>query len=484
MDAPEFVAAFAQAAVAAGAEALRIESVAYVKAVRSVVSVPIIGIVKRDMTDSPVRITPYITDAKALADAGADIIAFDATDRVRPASIDELIAAVKAKGKLTMGDCASIDDARRALSAGIDFVGTTLSGYITGPEPVDPDLHLIAAMRKLTPFVIAEGRIRTPEQAAAAARAGAFAVVVGSAITRTEHITGWFYDSLRHAYMPTDPVLAIDIGGTKTMAALVSGNKILEEMTIATDRTKGPDVWLKAVKKAVALWHGNYDRVGLAVTGVVREGKWSAMNPETLQIPKHYPLTRKATDIFGVPTLAMNDAQAAAWGEYRFGAGRGGDLVFLTISTGVGGGVVASGQPLCGLAGHFGQIYGQGDQSGRLEDHASGRWMHAEAERLGFPGLQAYEIFAAAHAGQDWASGIVDRSAHRIAALCCDIQLMFDPEKIIIGGGVGLAGGYIDRIRNATILRAEKNIRPHLAAARLGARAGVIGIADLVAVRP
>ena len=113
-------------------------------------------------------------------------------DRTRPVTIERLIAAIKARGKLTMADCSSVEDARAALSAGVDFVGTTLSGYVGGPEPTEPDLALIAAMRELTPYVIAEGRIRTTDQAAAAVRAGAFAVVVGSAITRTEHVTSWF----------------------------------------------------------------------------------------------------------------------------------------------------------------------------------------------------------------------------------------------------------------------------------------------------
>jgi len=198
-DNADFVVGFARAALAAGAVALRIESVAYVEAVRAVTGVPIIGLVKRDLTDSPVRITPFVADAEALADAGADIIAFDATDRVRPASVEALIKAVKGKGRLSMADCSCLSDARRALAAGADFVGTTLSGYVGGPEPEDPDLALVAAVRSLTPHVIAEGRIRSPEQAAAAVRAGASAVVVGSAITRTEHVTSWFNQAVTRA---------------------------------------------------------------------------------------------------------------------------------------------------------------------------------------------------------------------------------------------------------------------------------------------
>ncbi|MDE1996977.1 MAG: putative N-acetylmannosamine-6-phosphate 2-epimerase, partial [Rhizobiaceae bacterium] len=355
-DTAEFVIGFARAAIDAGAKALRIESIGYVKAVRPTVTVPIIGIVKRDLDDSPVRITPFIADAEALVDAGADIVAFDATDRVRPASIEALVMAVKARGKLTMADCSSLEDARSALAAGVDFVGTTLSGYVGGPEPVDPDIDLITAMRTLTPYVIAEGRIRTPEQAASAAEAGAFAVVVGSAITRTEHVTAWFRDAVAAAYNASTPqtALAIDIGGTKTMAALVQGREVLDEMTVPTAREAGPDAWLAVIAHSVRSWADRYSRVGIAVTGFVQDGCWSALNPATLGIPDRYPLVDKASEVFGKQAFAINDAQAAAWGEYRFGAGNGGDLVFLTISTGIGGGIVVDGRALTGLAGHFG----------------------------------------------------------------------------------------------------------------------------------
>ncbi len=123
------------------------------------------------------------------------MVAFDATDRVRPVPFEELVKAVKAKGKLTMADCSSLEDARRALAAGVDFIGTTLSGYVGGPEPVEPDVALVAEMRKLT--LMSSRRAKSvPEQAAEAVRAGACCVVVGSAITRTEHVTSWFHDTI------------------------------------------------------------------------------------------------------------------------------------------------------------------------------------------------------------------------------------------------------------------------------------------------
>jgi N-acetylmannosamine-6-phosphate 2-epimerase/N-acetylmannosamine kinase len=484
MDNSEMVVGFALAALQSGATALRIESVPYLKAVRAATDAPIVGIVKRDLDDTPVRITPYISDAEALADAGADIVAFDGTRRQRPASVVDLIAAIKAKGKLTMADCSSIEDAKEALAAGVDFVGTTLSGYVGGPEPTDPDLALIAAMRTLTPYVIAEGRIRTTDQAAAAARAGAYCVVVGSAITRTEHITSWFRQALDAANAETTAkgqgVLAIDIGGTKILAALVEGGAVTRELKVPTAQEAGPDAWIAAIAEGVKDWRGQFSRVGIAVTGLINNGLWSALNPATLGIPQDYPLVDKLTETFGVPVFAANDAQAAAWGEHRFGAGENEDVVFLTISTGIGGGVVVNGKPMLGLAGHFGLLRSPSRGVAPIEDEVSGRWIAAEARKAGHA-IEAPEVFAAARNGESWAKEIVLASARKVALLCQDIQLMFDPKRIVIGGGIGLAEGYLDLIRQQ-FPQVQPRLRPTLVAARLGSHAGAIGVADLASI--
>ncbi|CAN7588597.1 N-acetylmannosamine-6-phosphate 2-epimerase [Ensifer sp. Root142] len=196
MDNAAMVVGFALAALNGGAAALRIESADYVRVVRQATDRPIIGLVKRDLTTSPVRITPLIEDVDALAAAGADIIAYDATQRTRPVETRRLIERIKATGKIAMADCSVSSDAEQALREGAEIVGSTLAGY-TGPvEPTEPDFALIAAMRKLTPFVVAEGCVRTPEQASQALRVGAFTVVVGSAITRPEHVTSWFRTAL------------------------------------------------------------------------------------------------------------------------------------------------------------------------------------------------------------------------------------------------------------------------------------------------
>ncbi len=194
MDRPEIVAAMAAAAVAGGADGLRIEGVDNLAATRPLVTVPIIAIVKRDLEDSPVRITPYAADVQALADAGADIIAYDATDRTRPETTAAILAAIHGAGKLAMADCSTLADGQRALTEGAAILGTTLSGYTeeTADRSDGMDTGLIAAFRDLGGFVMAEGRVNTPDLAGAAMAAGADAVTAGTALTRLEHVTGWF----------------------------------------------------------------------------------------------------------------------------------------------------------------------------------------------------------------------------------------------------------------------------------------------------
>lgn len=196
MDRPDIVAAMALAALDGGAVALRIEGLKNVLAVRAVTSAPIIGLIKRDLDDSPIRITPFVQDVRDLAAGGADIIAFDATNRQRPSTLAELMAAVHDSNRLAMADCATEADGRTARALGAEILGSTMSGYTGGPVPQGPDLELVAALALIGGFVVAEGRYHVPALAAQAISAGADAVVAGSAITRTEHVTSWFVDAI------------------------------------------------------------------------------------------------------------------------------------------------------------------------------------------------------------------------------------------------------------------------------------------------
>lgn len=198
MDKPEIVAAMAEASVCGGATALRIEGIENLKAVRSKVNVPIIGIIKRDLADSPIRITPFIEDVHALKEAGADIIAIDATHRVRPESIENLVQEIKSLGCLVMADCSNFEEGKFSESIGVEIIGTTMSGYVESETPVEPDFELVTQLAQSGCLVMAEGRYNSPELAQKAIEAGAYSVTVGSAITRIEHICGWFKESVNH----------------------------------------------------------------------------------------------------------------------------------------------------------------------------------------------------------------------------------------------------------------------------------------------
>lgn len=479
LDTVEMIVALALAARDGGARALRIEGAANVAAVAKACDLPIVGLVKRDLDGSDVRITPFVEDVAALAAAGAHIIAVDATDRPRPVPVADLLAAIRAHGRIAMADLSTPDEAARAKAMGFDILGTTMSGYTGGPVPDDPDLGFVAACRRLGGMVVAEGRYNSPDAAAAGRHAGATAVCVGSAITRTEHVTGWFKAAIDAAGGPgNEPVLALDIGGTKALAALVRGAEVLDRRQAPTPAAVGSAAWFDGVAALAEGWKGRFSRVGIAATGLVEDGRWSALNPATLDIPDATPLAAELSARLGAPALALNDAQAAAWGEYRFGAGQGRDMAFVTVSSGIGGGIVAGGRLLRGargLAGSLGQVQGSAGGA-RLESGASGFAIAKAASAAGYA-ADTRAVFAAAAWGEGWAREIVDAAAARLAAALVDLQRIVDPDCVVLGGGIGL----LDDFRAALDRRladVPPLLRPRVVPASLGADAGIIGVAD------
>jgi N-acylglucosamine-6-phosphate 2-epimerase len=198
---PRTTAQVAASAVIGGAAAVRVQGLADVQHTRTTVEVPVIGLWK-DGHDG-VFITPTLRHALAVANAGAHIVAVDGTSRARPdgLTLTRTVAGIHAESHaLVMADCGSFEDAAAAVDAGADIIGTTLAGYSGDrPKTQGPDLELlehIAAAGFSVPL-IAEGRIHTPAQARQALDAGAFAVVVGTAITHPATITGWFADALK-----------------------------------------------------------------------------------------------------------------------------------------------------------------------------------------------------------------------------------------------------------------------------------------------
>ena len=197
---PETTAQMAEAVVAGGAVAIRAQGLADISLIKERTTVPLIGLWK-DGHDG-VFITPTLRHARAVRDAGAEIIALDGTRRPRPdgLTLADTIARLRDSGPtLIMADCGSLDDALAASDAGADLIGTTLAGYTDDrPRTTGPDLELLTQIVTHLPGlpVVAEGRVHTPEQARAALNTGAHAVVVGTAITHPTTITNWFRQAL------------------------------------------------------------------------------------------------------------------------------------------------------------------------------------------------------------------------------------------------------------------------------------------------
>ena len=199
---PSFMAAMALAAEQGGALALRANGPADIGAVRAISRLPIIGILKRWDDRFPVYITPDFASAVAIAEAGADIIALDATARPRDGEpLERLIGRIRNElGKPIFADCATLEDGVRAAALGASYIATTLSGYTpetAARKALGPDIALIEALaRAVSVPIVAEGRFEQPEQLETAFAAGAHAVVVGTAITNPREITRRF---ARHA---------------------------------------------------------------------------------------------------------------------------------------------------------------------------------------------------------------------------------------------------------------------------------------------
>lgn len=194
---PHYMAAMARAAALGGAVAIRANGPADIEAIKKAVSSPVIGIYKKKFPDSEVYITPTFAEAEAVLRAGAEIIALDGTARTRPGGLDlpGLLKRIKEEwGALVMADISVLEEGLQAAAYGADIVATTLAGYTPYSKRMEgPDLELIEALASsLAIPVIAEGRITSPEQARAALERGAYAVVVGRAITSPQFITELF----------------------------------------------------------------------------------------------------------------------------------------------------------------------------------------------------------------------------------------------------------------------------------------------------
>ncbi len=201
---PEDMAKFAICAWMGGAVSIRSEGVEKIKAIIRKVPLPVIGLVKSKFEDGSVRITGSEKAVRDLVRTGTHIVAIDGTFRLRQGLTGpEFIRYMKSKFQVAvMADIATFEEGLACAAAGADCLSTTLSGYTpeTAGNKSDPDFRLLAKLVRHFDDqlpVIAEGRFSNPGQAQEAIKIGAWAVVVGTAITRPQTITKWFTDAIK-----------------------------------------------------------------------------------------------------------------------------------------------------------------------------------------------------------------------------------------------------------------------------------------------
>lgn len=194
----------ALAAKVGGAAGIRANSVEDILEIKRNVQLPVIGIIKRDYADSEVYITSTLQEVDELMEVRPEIIALDATDRVRPGgcSLKELFCRIREKypDQLLMADCSTLDEAIYADRLGFDLIGTTMVGYTpasAGNDISADDFRILReVLANVKAPVVCEGKIDTPEKAKRALEIGAHTVVVGAAITRPQLITKKFVETI------------------------------------------------------------------------------------------------------------------------------------------------------------------------------------------------------------------------------------------------------------------------------------------------
>jgi len=252
---------------------------------------------------------------------------------------------------------------------------------------------------------------------------------------------------------------AIDLGGTKTAAARIKNCQIIERKILPTDGGAAPSKQLTAIADLLAsIGYRRGDRLGVAITGRVdKAGVWYAVNQETLGQINAVPIAKSIDDTIG-PAAIINDAAAATLAEAHFGSGKGcQNFGYVTVSTGVGGGLFLGGrlhQSINGISGHIGfttssrgtQMCGSG-RHGTVESVAGGNAIKRAAKELGYSTFDARDVFAQAADNVSWAVAIVDESAHSIAELCANLTTTLGLDAVAIGGSIGMAEGYLERIQ-------------------------------------
>jgi len=255
--------------------------------------------------------------------------------------------------------------------------------------------------------------------------------------------------------------IAIDCGGTKTAVAKVEKGNVVDRLQTGTTANASAEQLVDEFAQLVRQLspHRN-ERICAALTGRVdQQGMWYAVNQATLGSISKVPIASMLEKRFGRKVPVINDATAGAIAEHQFGSGVGHTrMAYITVSTGVGAGIILDGRPLLspnGLVGHVGftssslstRACGSG-RMGTIESIASGKAIAELSVQAGHSN-DPVNVFSAFRNAEPWAMDIVSNSATAIAELSADLVAILDLECFVIGGSVGLADGYLEQIVNA-----------------------------------
>jgi N-acetylmannosamine-6-phosphate 2-epimerase/N-acetylmannosamine kinase len=400
--------ALASASLSSGCQVLRLQGVENIRLIKKKTGAPVIGLIKRNYGDSPVYITPTLREVDLLLELGCEVVALDGTTRVRPEqALPELIERIHAGGALAMADVDSEASASFAKESGADMIGTTLAGYTDVTSTVGPDLGLVKRLGVFGLPIIAEGRYTQRWQVESALRAGAIAVVVGGALNDPVKQT----KSLTPRRL-TGLVGAVDIGGTWLRFATFDHEwtiKTLERIPLPLSR----DDRLQWIRDQVRRYRVTC--LGVSTGGTVRPATGEVWEAKPI-IPDHQG-SIFSEETLGVPTIALNDGLASAWGHACHRENGGKRVVTLALGTGVGCGCCEQGRVLMGHHGEY----------PRIND-------------LPGPGGQTYEDLMGGASLSPEPTDPQKRLALRAISQAVDtVRAMYQPDTIVVCGGVGLS---------------------------------------------
>ncbi len=292
--------------------------------------------------------------------------------------------------------------------------------------------------------------------------------------------------------------IGLDLGGTKILAAAVENGTILDSVRVDTPQTGFGDVIDALVASAEALRQKGYetDAYGIGSPGPLDATRRTIVFAPNIAGFTNAPLADTLQARLGKTVVLENDANLAGYAEHIYGAAR--ELhssVFVTLSTGIGGGIfigkdiVIGAHGMAGEIGHMTMMLGGpmgGDgHLGSLEALAAGRSMARDASYAYGAPMGTHELFERARAGEELALGIVDNAARFTGVGLANLAKVIDPEAFVLGGGLSQVGSfYLDRVRKVyeSYLTGGYSV-PRLLSAELGSDAGVIGAAAYAAMK-